>query len=55
MPPVLGGGFAVENIEVCDFVVAVNLAGQLHDLPPGTRFSGIEVDESGTARLTLLT
>ena len=47
VPPVLGGAFDLENVEVTDFVVAVNLAGQLHDqvkkLPPGTRVSGIQI------------
>ena len=42
--PILGGAIAVENIEVIDFVVSLNLAGQLHqqvrDMPPGTRISG---------------
>jgi hypothetical protein len=43
-PPALGGAIEVENVEVIDFVVSVNLAGQLHaqvrDLPPGTAISG---------------
>jgi hypothetical protein len=30
-PPVLGGDLALDNISVCDFVVAVNVAGQVHD------------------------
>ncbi|MDQ3786598.1 MAG: DUF1851 domain-containing protein [Actinomycetota bacterium] len=40
VPPVLSGEVAVENVEVIDFVVAVTIAGQIHeqvrDLPPGT-------------------
>ncbi len=40
VPPVLSGELAVENVEVIDFVVSLNLAGQIHeqirDLPPGT-------------------
>jgi hypothetical protein len=48
-PPILGGGFAVENITVMDFVVSVNIAGQLHhqlrDLPPGTQISGFQLSE----------
>lgn len=40
VPPVLSGELEVENVEVIDFVVAVNIAGQIHeqirDLPPGT-------------------
>lgn len=49
VPPVLGGQFDVDNIEVTDFVVGVNLAGQLHeqvkDLPPGTKISGFTADD----------
>jgi hypothetical protein len=48
VPPVLGGPLTVENLEVADFVVALNIAGQIHeqvkDLPPGTKISGISVD-----------
>jgi hypothetical protein len=44
VPPVLGGATAVENVEAADFVVSVNLAGQIHQqiqsLPPGTPISG---------------
>ncbi len=44
IPPVPGGAITLENIEVIDFVVCVNLAGQLHrqvkDPPPGTPISG---------------
>lgn len=47
VPPALGGAFDLENIEVGDFVVTVNLAGQLHeqirDLPPGTKISGFTI------------
>jgi hypothetical protein len=46
--PFLGGPISVDNIEVMDFVVYVNLSGQLHQqvaaLPPGTRISGITID-----------
>ena len=31
VPPVLGGPFDLANLEVADFVVSVNLLGQLHD------------------------
>lgn len=48
-PPILGGKFDVASIVVMPFVVAVNLAGQLHDqvrkMPPGTEISGIEVTD----------
>jgi Domain of unknown function (DUF1851) len=49
LPPVLGGAFDVENIVAVDFVVAVNIAGQLHDqvrdLPPGTSISEIKFEQ----------
>jgi hypothetical protein len=48
VPPVLGGATAVENVEASDFVVSVNIAGQIHqqikDLPPGTPITGFTVD-----------
>lgn len=48
-PPILGGTFDVENITMMDFVVAVNLAGQLHeqvrDLPPGTPITGFAISD----------
>ncbi|GHJ45198.1 hypothetical protein Cs7R123_25400 [Catellatospora sp. TT07R-123] len=38
-PPVLGGKVGLETIEVADFVMAVDIAGQIHDqvraMPPG--------------------
>lgn len=47
-PPVLGGSVDLDNIEAADFVVAVNLAGQIHaqvkDLPPGTPIAGVTLD-----------
>jgi hypothetical protein len=46
--PVLGGEIGPGNIEAIDFVVSVNILGQLHkqvrDLPPGTKISGITID-----------
>ena len=46
-PPVLGGQFVVGNLSVTDFVVAVNLAGQIHDkvrnLLPGSPISQIKI------------
>ena len=40
VPPVLGGSLSVANLQLIDFEVAVNLAGQIHEqvrnLPPGT-------------------
>jgi hypothetical protein len=48
-PPILGGPIDVEHLVPTDFVVAVNLAGQLHgqikDLPPGTRISGFSISD----------
>jgi Domain of unknown function (DUF1851) len=41
--PILGGELSVSNIQVIDFVVSVNILGQLHrqvrDLPPGAQIS----------------
>jgi hypothetical protein len=50
--PVLGGELEIDNVEVQDFVVAVNIAGQIHeqckDLPPGTPISEIKIVEPGS-------
>jgi hypothetical protein len=47
-PPVLGGELDAANVSALDFVVAVDLAGQIHDqvrkLPPGTPISGISIN-----------
>jgi hypothetical protein len=45
----LGGPLEVENITTMDFVVALNIAGQVHDQvrglpPPGTRITGFTID-----------
>lgn len=44
-PPVLGGGVTIESVTVESFVMAVNIAGQIHeqvrDLPPGTQVTGV--------------
>jgi hypothetical protein len=46
-PPVLGGKLEVDNLVPKDFVVALNIAGQIHDqvrnLPPGTKISNIKI------------
>jgi hypothetical protein len=46
-PPILGGALDVDNVEVIDFVVALDIAGQIHeqvrDLPPGTPITGITI------------
>lgn len=48
-PPVLGGAQAVENLEPTDFVVALNIAGQIHaqvlDLPPGAPVGEIKIEQ----------
>ncbi|MBP2354904.1 hypothetical protein JOF29_006014 [Kribbella aluminosa] len=42
-PPQLGGEIALGNLEVLDFVVSLNILGQIHtqirELPPGTPIS----------------
>ena len=47
--PIIGGEIAYEDIERRDFVVALNLRGQLHDqtrhLKAGTKISGFKVAE----------
>jgi hypothetical protein len=47
-PPVLGGALEVGNLSPMDFVVAVNIAGQIHrqvkDLPPGTPIGKVEIN-----------
>jgi hypothetical protein len=46
-PPALGGAFVVEHVFVADFVVTLNIAGQLHEqirgLPPGTPISSLKI------------
>jgi hypothetical protein len=50
VPPILGAGFGADNITKRDFVVALNIAGQLHgqlrSMPPGTKISGFTFDDS---------
>jgi hypothetical protein len=47
-PPALGGSLTPDNLEPTDFVVSLNIAGQLHhqikDLPPGAEVQ-IHVEE----------
>lgn len=46
-PPVLGGPLEIGNVEVIDFVVSVNIAGQIHeqvrDLPEGAPIPEIKI------------
>jgi hypothetical protein len=48
-PPILGGNFDVEHVTVADFVVTLNIGGQLHEqirqLPPGTPITGFNVSQ----------
>lgn len=48
VPPALGGAVDLENVELSDFVMATNIAGQIHqqiiDLPPGTPISGVSLN-----------
>lgn len=50
--PVVGGEIGVGNVEAIDFVVSLNILGQLHeqirDLPPGTPISGFAVANRDT-------
>src|SRR5581483_1212311 len=51
-PPILGGRFDVAHVVVNDFVVVVNIAGQIHgqvrQLPPGTpTIRGLRITEPG--------
>ena len=54
VPPILGGPIEPANISVRSMVVVISLAGQLHeqvhDLPPGTKISGISVDGKRPAK-----
>jgi hypothetical protein len=47
VPPVLGGPMTADDIQTIDFVVGVDIAGQVHqqvkDMPPGTQISGFEI------------
>ena len=46
--PVLGGAIEYANVEKQDFMVALHIAGQIHEqvrnVPPGTKISGLTVD-----------
>jgi len=47
VPPVLGGQYALENVEVTDIAVHFSIAGQVHEkvrnLPPGTPIDGFTI------------
>jgi hypothetical protein len=52
----LGGMMEPANIGIIDFVVGVNIAGQLHEqvrgLPPGTAIEAVTIDGDGRLRLS---
>jgi hypothetical protein len=52
-PPIVTGSFAVDEIQIFDFVVVVNLAGQLHEQlrgkPDGFEITEFTIDDSGVA------
>ena len=56
MAPVFGGAIVADNVTKMDFVVSLNIAGQIHrqvkDLPSGTKISGVTVDRQGAIELT---
>jgi Domain of unknown function (DUF1851) len=47
-PPVLGGAVSIDQVGMADFVVTVNIAGQIHDqvrhLPPGAKVGRTTLD-----------
>jgi hypothetical protein len=49
VPPVLGGGVELANIELGDVAVALSVAGQIHGqvrhLPPGTPVTAVHPDD----------
>jgi hypothetical protein len=55
-PPILGGKLEADRLIKLDFVVALNIAGQIHnqvrDLAPGTRITGFTVDSSSVVKLS---
>ena len=48
VPPILGGAFEADNLEVSDLSVTLSIGGQIHrqlkELPPGARISGVSID-----------
>jgi hypothetical protein len=48
-PPVLGGEMEPANVELLDFIVSINLLGQIHeqvkDLPPGAHVAGLQLHD----------
>jgi hypothetical protein len=50
VPPILSGSIAIENMQKLDFVVKLNLCGQIHkqvkDRAPGTVINAFKLEES---------
>jgi hypothetical protein len=48
VPPILGGQFEVSNVDVADFEMTVNIAGQIHEqvrgTAAGTAIDGINIE-----------
>lgn len=48
--PVLGGSFDLDNVEPFDFVVSLDILGQVHqqvqDLPPGAQVTGFTIEDA---------
>jgi hypothetical protein len=48
-PPILGGELSPDNLELTNAAVHLSIAGQIHrqvkDLPPGTKISGVSVEQ----------
>lgn len=48
IPPILGGTYELENIEICDIQVHFSILGQIHrqvkDLPDGAEIGSIKLD-----------
>jgi hypothetical protein len=48
VPPAVGAPLDVDNVSASDFVVKLNIAGQIHrqlrKLPPGTKIAGFSID-----------
>ncbi len=52
--PSVGGAFSYENVECCDFSIALGLRGQLHErcrhLAPGTRISEVIFEKADATK-----
>lgn len=50
VPPILGGKVELENIQLLDFMVSLDIAGQIHqqtqNMKPGTRVSKVAIADA---------